>query len=504
MTTCDTPVHDPDLVLRLREDLTDIGFRVDAVDALLGAQAVDALGREQPFAARQRLAELAGDPLAAVVGLFSVGMRTSTESIGRALTRTGVEGLVRLGLVTPVEGDAVRARCDLRPYGDEQHTWWVASDLGGMVTGGPLRSDHVLGIGGASLTLASWTPRAKVARAADIGTGCGVQALHLSAHADEVVVTDVSERALAYARFNAALAGLSWDVRRGSLWEPLAGESFDLVVSNPPFVITPRGADVPVFDYRDGGAAGDAIVARMVRGAAEHLAPGGVAHLLGNWETRPGQDWREVWQGWLAGTGLDAFVVQRDVQDPVEYAELWARDAGLRPGSPEHDAWLGAWLEDFGQRGVGRIGFGVITLRRPVTGRPGRVDLVEHAGPVAAPMGPAVLARLAAREWLEQHSREEALARVWRMAPDVTEERYGRPGASDPSVILLRQGGGLGVSVRADTVLAGLVGVCDGDLTAGQALGGIAALLDLPVDEVIDRTWPGVEQLILDGLLLPV
>ena len=73
------------------------------------------------------------------------------------------------------------------------------------------------------------------------------------------------ERALAYARFNAALAGVALDLRAGSMLEPVRGETFDLVVSNPPFVITPRGgatADsgdggrtgVGEFTYRDGGS----------------------------------------------------------------------------------------------------------------------------------------------------------------------------------------------------------------------------------------------------------
>ena len=74
----------------------------------------------------------------------------------------------------------MRAACDLRPYADEQHGWWLASDLTEAATSEPLPPDHVLGIGGASTTLASWTPRPPVGTALDLGTGCGVQALHLA------------------------------------------------------------------------------------------------------------------------------------------------------------------------------------------------------------------------------------------------------------------------------------------------------------------------------------
>src|SRR5690606_37616587 len=229
----------------------------------------------------------------------------------------------------------------------------------------PLPVDHVLGIGGASTTLASWTPRTPVARALDLGTGSGVQALHLSGPAETVVATDLSQRALRYAEFNAGLNGVDWDLRPGSFLDPVAGETFDLIVSNPPFVITPRAEGVPRYEYRDGGAAGDGVVAALTKGVGAHLSPGGVAQLLGNWETVAGQDWRERVGEWVAESGLDAWVVQRDVQDPAEYAELWARDGGHRPGTPEYDALVGAWLDDFADRGVREIGFGIITLHRP-------------------------------------------------------------------------------------------------------------------------------------------
>ena len=292
-----------------------------------------------------------------------------------------------LGLVAP-EGDGVVARCDLRPYAADALDWWVASDLGEVATRAPLHEDHVLGIGGASATLAAWTPRPHVERALDLGTGCGVQALHLEAHADEVVVTDLSERALAYARFNAALDGAEWDVRAGSMLDPVAGERFGLVVSNPPFVITPRSGAVPLFEYRDGGAAGDAVVRDLVRAVGDHLEPGGIAQFLGNWEVPRGTTWTERVGAWLDGTGLDAWVVQREVQDPAEYAETWARDGGHHSGTADFNTMYAAWLDDFAARDVESIGFGVVTLQRPRTERAPFVDLMEVTWPVESPMGP--------------------------------------------------------------------------------------------------------------------
>ncbi len=495
---------DPALLERLREDLTEAPFRVDAVHERLGEVAAAALGREQVLPARRAVAG-ARDPLGVLIGCFGLGLPTSADDLKAALPRTGVTGAIALGIVEP-HGAHVVATCDLRPYGDDLgHTWWIASDPPAAFQhqrSEPLPVDHVLGVGGASTTLASWTPRTPVGRALDLGTGSGVQALHLSGHADSIVATDLSRRALRYAEFNAGLNGLEWDLRPGSFLEPVAGETFDLIVSNPPFVITPRTPGVPLYEYRDGGQAGDGVVAALTKGVGAHLAPGGVAQLLGNWETAAGQDWRERVGEWVAESGLDAWVVQRDVQDPAEYAELWARDGGHRPGTPEHDALVGAWLDDFAERGITQIGFGIITLHRPTSQRSPVVDLVEVTGPVAAPMGPTVAAGIAARDRLAGLDDDAVLDIAWRCAPDVTTETHAAPGATDPHVILLRQGGGLGRAVRLDTLDAALVSVCDGELTARQALSAIAGLLDRPTGEALQAGARLVRRLAADGLLV--
>lgn len=292
MSLTSVPRSDPALLDALRADLTEAEYTVPAVEELLGPLASAALHREEPLPALRATAG-PGDPttarVAALVRLFVLGAEVPRRAVEAAFPRLGADGVARLGLVEVAgaqDGDAVRAVVDLRPYeaADAAGTvdWWLASDLGELATGRALHTDHVLGVGGASTTLAQVTVRDPRDRVLDLGTGCGIQALHASRHARQVVGTDISVRALAFARFNASLAGLSaerLELRAGSMLEPVAGELFDLVVSNPPFVITPRAAGVPEYDYRDGGLAGDAIVRELVTGVGRVLAPGGVALL---------------------------------------------------------------------------------------------------------------------------------------------------------------------------------------------------------------------------------
>ncbi len=120
----------------------------------------------------------------------------------------------------------------------------------------------------------------------DLCTGSGVIAVSL-AHdlpAARVVATDVSPAAAAIARTNAArnAVGDRVDVRVGDLFAPVAGERFDLIASNPPYIATPVIATLSVEVQReprialDGGARGLAFYERIASGAAAHLAPNGV------------------------------------------------------------------------------------------------------------------------------------------------------------------------------------------------------------------------------------
>ncbi|GEA86450.1 DUF7059 domain-containing protein [Cellulomonas cellasea] len=548
----DTPRTDPALLDALRADLARSDYTVEGVEDLLGPLAAAALHREEAVPALRATAGTT-DPRAALVRAFVLGVDVPRAALERALGRLGVAGAQALGLVEAAgEGpdDAVRARVDLRPYeaadgldtdpatpgttGTAATTsaattsavtgtvdWWVASDLGELATGRALRTDHVLGVGGASTTLAQVTVRDARTRALDLGTGCGIQALHAARHSRSVVGTDISRRALAFARFNADLAGVArdrLDLRAGSMLGPVSGAGealFDLVVSNPPFVITPRSpaagaagaaGDVPLYEYRDGGRAGDAIVRDLVTGVGAVLAPGGVAQLLGNWEVRRGEEWHERVGEWVEESGLDGWVVQRELQDPAQYAETWIRDGGTTPDR-DPAAWAqryGAWLDDFASRDVEAVGFGIVTLRRPLDGPPTLRRLEEVTGGVRQPLGPAVAASLAAHAWLDRRD-DAALAREHLVvAPDVTEERYLTPGHADPSVVLLRQGGAFGRTVRAGTALAGFVGVCDGELSVGQIVGALASLLGVGAGDVAADVLPSVRGLVLDGLLVPV
>lgn len=507
---CNRDVHihaDATLIAALASDLREARFTSESIRAAWGVAADNAFARGTRVPALRALKDRT-DATAVLARFFVLGVSQPRTAVAAALPSLGVSGLQELGLAT---GDDVLAPTALiRPqsFVDEAGAgeWWVASDLDETALGGPLPDDHVLGVGGASLTLAALQVPTRTHRVFDLGTGCGIQALRARRHAAHVVATDISENALAFARFNALLNGVSdIEVRAGSLFEPVAGETFDRIVSNPPFVITPRRDDVPAYEYRDGGMQGDDLVAAVFAGVGEHLAPGGIAQFLGNWEYRWGTDGLDRVRAWVenAPVALDAWVIEREQLDPAEYAALWIRDGGTVQGTAAHEQLLDAWLADFAHRNVTTIGFGYVLLRRPLEGDVTlrRFERVTTPIPAEGTIGAHLADILETHDTIAELTDDSLAAMHLVTAPDVTEKRHYLPGAEDPTVIELNQGAGFGRALSVDPDLAALVGACDGELSIQQISDAIAALMEVDPAALRADLLPRVRELLMTGFL---
>jgi SAM-dependent methyltransferase len=470
---------------RLADALRAAGYTAEAVVDLLGEEAAGALARAERVPGLR--ATTGGSPLETLVRLFLLGSTEPAAAVRAALPLSAAPAIE--GVLLEPDGDGYRAAIDLRPY----EGWWVVADLGTDVRPGPVRPDHVLGVGPASLTLSSATVRRPVGTALDIGTGCGVQSLHLSEHAAAVIGTDVLPRALAMARLTARLNGLHWELIEGDLLAPVEGRRFDLVVSNPPFIVGPGDGG---FAYRDSGLAGDEVSRRLIQRAPDVLADGGRCQLLANWIHRRGESWEDRLAGWLDGLGCDAWVWQREVADPSQYAALWLTDAGEK-GSPAYEARYSRWLDWFAATGVEAIGFGLVTLRRSGADRP-TVRIEEVPQPIDEPAGPEVAA------WFD---RLDALRGVdigavrFDRAPGLQLEQTAAPGPDGWAVTSqrLRQPAGLHWTAPVDPAVAALVAGCDGT----RPLREIAVVLDLAYGIDPDQVDDMARALAERGFLIP-
>lgn len=490
------PLLDDPTIDRLRAAFHRAAYNVASVVEVIGEAEHAALGRNQTGPGLRSIGHR-HEPVATFAALWPLQGVVGRREADAALP--GLIGSLAAAGILATDADSVRALVDIRPYASDTEDAWIVSDLSpgldGQVT--PMTPDFVLGVSSASTSLAQLTSRRPVPRALDLGTGCGVQSLHLRTHSDTVVATDLNHRALRHADLSCRLSGVPVDLREGSLYEPVAGEEFDLIVTNPPYVMSPPEAARLI--YRESAFTGDGLVEAVVRDGITHLAPGGLLQVLGNWMHPVAGDWAERLRGWVAGTGCDLHVVERERLDPYEYIELWLADAGLT-GAPDYRERYDAWLAYFDRLGVAAVGLGWISVHR--SGR-AEADLTVEEWPhaVEQPIAAAIDERRDRLALLRDLDGAELLARRWVLADDVVQETTGPPGAPDPEHVAIRRQRGFRRAVAVDTALAGVVGACDGDLELGRIIAAVASLLSVDAAGLAAELVPTIRELIMDGFL---
>lgn len=400
-------------VRRLRAFLDRTGFGAAAVRSLLQSEDAERLLHRGDLPVhRRRLADAAG-ALPLVVRLLVLEDTVRADELEQRLG-DALDLLVETGLVHE-RGGTMESTVRVVPHDDVL----VASDRQDARTG----EQHVAGVHGPSATLAHLTVRRGVERALDVGTGNGIQALLLARHAERVVATDVNERALVLAEFNAALNGVdNVELRLGSFLEPVEGERFGLAVANPPYVVSPESTLL----FRDSELPGDTVSAELVAAVPRVLDAGGFATVMVSW-VASGGDVTERPRAWLAGADCDAWILHTGTKDPLGTAADWNRD--LR-GEPEaYDAAITRWLDYYRAEGIESLAYGAIVLRRGSSS--GWIRSTSLPGTPRRPAGPQLERMFAGQDVLRGLSDDQLLATRVRLVPSVRlEQLLGHDGAA--------------------------------------------------------------------------
>jgi methylase of polypeptide subunit release factors len=412
-----------------------------------------------------------------------------------AHTSTVPDGLLELLLESGLlkqEGKLLKATAMLLPV----ENFLVASDHPASIEAGD--SEMVLWPNPTSKFLARFAVRRHSHATLDLGTGSGILSLGAARHSDVVIATDVNPRVPSFVAFNARLNGVeNIEFRMGDGFAPVAGQSFDLILSNPPFFITPQSE----YLFCDNQMELDQLCRLLVQQAPAHLNEGGYMQMLCEWAQVGDQPWEERIAEWLDSSGCDAWVMKGLTQYPEEYAQHRIRET-TRDTGRDQELYEG-YMEYYRSRGVQAIHDGLIVMRR----RSGKnwVRIEEVPKTPSGDLGEMILSTFAAHDLLlEMESDGKLLAIKPRLAAHVRLEQVCNQSGNSwhAESLTLRLTSGFPFHWKVQPLVAEFLATCDGTRTAGQAVEALAESANAPVDIVRRECLAMMRKLIERGFVV--
>ncbi len=443
-----------------------------------------------------------GRPIDTFIRLFLLRVPVPAEQVAKAAAPLPLDRLLASRLVVPAPNEAENpgelvSGFDLLPFDG----FILAFDRPPRDGGEPY-ADYVMGVGGSTSSLGMQMVRRKSRATLDLGCGCGTLGFMASKFSERVVLADRSTRALEFARFNVGLNALrNIEVVETNFFSAFEGRKFDLIISNPPFVISPG----QTFIYRDGGMQGDGVTQTVAKGCCEHLADGGFAHILCNWAHYKGVPWEQRLAEWTTSRSTDMLVLRTRTRDPVEYAMQWLSETERHLTTEEMWVRLGQWVEAYRQQGIEAISGGLISLHKS-EGRAGWFDADTSPEQGSGLTGEHLAQMFAARDFLVDAGGEQGLlTRRLRCSAALRLSQHLKLTAEGWRLVEAeaRIDPGYPFGGVLEPLVMQFVLKMEGQLTVGEAISAVAAENGMNAQQIAPRAVSIVGHLLKRGILVP-
>ena len=479
---------------RARQVLQNADYTEAAVGEVLGQEQILTMPSNAVPRVLRRTRGLSR--LDTLIRLFYLGVPTPSQAVASALAPMTLDSWVQAGLLHPPDSDGqMDPRVQIWPVSG----LLLAVDLPWRQPTAPA-PDFVVSPGLLTLELANAMIRRPCRRILDLGTGSGMLALLAAPYAQSVVATDKNERAIAFTRFNARLNRIANVFSLvGDLFEPLAEERFQLVVCNPPFVISPTQR----FLFRDSGERGDLFCRRLARSAITYLDVGGFFQFTANVAHEAGTSWRSGLKAWFEGLDCDVLVLVERTEDVSDYAMSWIVSTESREPASISQRYE-TWMDYFERERIEAVSYVLVTLRRS-TGGPGWIQVEDPPCQVVGPCGDELERFFQCRDTFGKASGTDALLNQrLRLSPQIRiEQEYAMtPNGLDLTHIRVKKTGGLQYPLTIHGNVARLLAGCDGNRTLRQLLEVLFSSLNVSWDQTLPVVLPAVTSLIERSVLL--
>jgi SAM-dependent methyltransferase len=430
--------------------------------------------------------------------LFYLTEPVGTKNAGAALHPLTVEELVDAGFIR-MDGENVCANVAIQPYQDllfaiDQLTWDTE------------RENALMPISGSSLDVANLMVRRPSRTSLDLGTGCGFLAALVAQQSEQVYAVDLNPTAVKFADFNCRWNGLrNVTCLEGSLIAPVRDQRFDLIVCNPPFIISPvsrKFAGQVRFKYS--GQEGDEFCINLARETSQLLREDGYLNMMFEWLELEGEDWTTKLTKSFSGTGCDVWGMRMCSRTAEEYVTGWVADVEESPNF-DAEALYREGLRSFQQKKVEGVGMGVLTMRR-CSGRPNFLWFDEAPEDLSEPYGESIATIFDVRIHLSKRSDAVLLEEKFMVSADVgvIQKSHLEKGHWEVTESELNSAGGLKYSYSgASPLLLKLVALMDGERTLGQVFERLCREEQLAMPEVVAKHLREIRELVWFGFLTP-
>jgi len=307
---------DPDGLRRVAGILRGVGFTEEGVRKRLALKDIGEIELgSYPHYLNYRLRRRS--PLDVAIMLLLLQGVVTEEELADLFDKPARQLLKTAGVVMGDRASRTwRSRVSLYPLGDRlfftdhrfAHHAWIKARV---------PRDPVMYLGPDTYYLARTTLHRPIRGALDLCAGSGVHGVLAAGTAERSVGVDISPRAVNFARVNAMLND-AWNAVfvEGDLFGPVAGERFDLIVANPPFVPSP----VYELTYRDGGPSGADVLRRIVASLPDYLTSDGIAQIVTHVAEREGESYLDRIRRWLGSANINMHALRVGEEDVVGYA----------------------------------------------------------------------------------------------------------------------------------------------------------------------------------------
>ena len=353
----------PEQFAELRAHFLASGYTVDGVRERLGLKPgrqleLVALASQPPVKPEAR------DSLDAVLHLFLLGESFAAAAVAPFFPPAVLDTLQQTGVMTPDPADASRyvASVALYPIRD----LYIASDR----WTNPDHSQREMfpdivypALTGSAKQFIDLTSYAPCQDFLEVCAGTAPAALLAARAAKQTWATDIADRSLEFAKFNAAFNGIqNISFAKGDLFEPLGSLRFDRIAAHPPYVPVIKPAEI----FYGGGEVGEEITKRIIEGLHERLKPGGRLYCRTLGTERPGETFERRIRAWL-GEREEEFDVALFAIQSVEPRQFALEETLNRNGGREE---FFQWSRLFERNNVHELVIGLVVVQRRDRERP--------------------------------------------------------------------------------------------------------------------------------------